>query len=105
MYLRLTDEQATLQRELREYFERLLTPDVRAGYSFGDAGGPVYRQVIRQMGKDGWLGIGWPAEFGGQGRSPVEQFIFYDEAQRARAPVPLVTLNTVGPTLMLYGSD
>jgi alkylation response protein AidB-like acyl-CoA dehydrogenase len=57
------------------------------------------------MGTDGWLGIGWPKEYGGQGRSPVEQFIFFDEATRAGAPVPLVTLNTVGPTLMTFGTE
>jgi alkylation response protein AidB-like acyl-CoA dehydrogenase len=57
------------------------------------------------MGADGWLGIGWPEEYGGQGRPATDQFIFYDEVQRAGAPVPFVTLNTVGPTLMRYGSE
>jgi len=57
------------------------------------------------MGDDGWLGVGWPKEYGGQGRTPAEQFIFYDEAQRAGVPMPLVTLNTVGPTLMRFGTD
>ena len=55
------------------------------------------------MGKDGWLGIGWPKEFGGQGRPASDQFIFFDEVQRARAPFPFVTLNTVGPMLMRHG--
>ena len=70
-----------------------------------EAGGAAYRDVVRQMGKDGWLGVGWPTEYGGQGRTPLEQLIFYDEAQRAGVPMPLVTLNTVGPTLMRFGSD
>ncbi|MGH3578630.1 MAG: acyl-CoA dehydrogenase family protein, partial [Mycobacterium sp.] len=68
-------------------------------------GGKTYRSLIRRLGADGWLGIGWPREFGGQGRPPTDQFIFFDEAQRAGAPIPFVTLNTVGPTLMTYGSD
>ena len=51
------------------------------------------------------LGLGWPVEYGGQGRGPDEQFVFFDEAYRAGAPVSMVTLNTVGPTLMKYGTD
>jgi 3-oxocholest-4-en-26-oyl-CoA dehydrogenase alpha subunit len=102
-----SDEQIALRDELRAYFERLLTPEVRAelGPRAGEHQGPEFRRVVRQMGLDGWLGIGWPKEFGGQGRSFVEQYIFFDEARRADAPVPLVTLNTVGPTLMKFGSE
>ena len=62
------------------------------------------RAVVRQMGRDGWLGIGWPPEYGGQGRSPVEQFVFFDESMRAQAPVPMLTVNTVGPTIMQFGT-
>jgi 3-oxocholest-4-en-26-oyl-CoA dehydrogenase alpha subunit len=101
----LTAEQRELQRELRGYFDRLKTPARRAALPGPEAGGDEFRELVRQMGADGWLGIGWPKEYGGQGRTPAEQFIFYDEAQRAGVPMPLVTLNTVGPTLMRFGSD
>jgi 3-oxocholest-4-en-26-oyl-CoA dehydrogenase alpha subunit len=101
----LTAEQRELQRELRDYFDRLMTPARRAALPGPEAGGDAFRELVRQMGADGWLGIGWPKEYGGQGRTPAEQFIFYDEAQRAGVPMPLVTLNTVGPTLMRFGSD
>src|SRR3546814_7211474 len=57
------------------------------------------------LGRDGWLGVGWPEEYGGRGLSEEEQFIFYDEIQRAGVPFPLVTVNTVGPTLMRFGTD
>ena len=67
--------------------------------------GPVMRQVVRQMGADGWLGIGWPTEYGGQGRSAIEQFVFFDESMRAGAPVPMLTVNSVGPTIMRYGTE
>src|SRR5205085_1918800 len=65
----------------------------------------VMRKVVRQMGADGWLGIGWPKEWGGQGRSAIEQFVFFDESMRAGAPVPMLTINTVGPTIMNFGTD
>jgi 3-oxocholest-4-en-26-oyl-CoA dehydrogenase alpha subunit len=106
MELELSAEQRALQQELRAYFEGLMTPERRARLGSGaEAAGPAYRDVVRQMGVDGWLGVGWPKEYGGQGRSPLEQYIFFDEAQRAGAPIPLVTLNTVGPTLMRFGNE
>ncbi len=105
LHLDLTPEQRALQQELGAYFAQLMGPR-RARLGPGtEAGGDAYREVVRQMGADGWLGVGWPKEYGGQGRSPMEQYIFYDEAQRAGVPIPLVTLNTVGPTLMRFGTD
>ncbi len=105
MYLEETADQIALREELRAYFRQLLTPEVRAELAADPEGGPVFRRLVKQMGADGWLGIGWPKEFGGQGRPETDQFIFFVEVQRAAAPFPFVTLNTVGPTLMLYGSD
>src|SRR5437773_4495814 len=107
MRLEETPEQQALRTELRAYFERTLTPEVREalGPHPGEHCGPAYRAFVRRLGEDGWLGIGWPKEYGGQGRSPLEQYLFFEECDRARAPFPLVTLNTVGPTLMRYGSD
>ena len=67
--------------------------------------GVEQRKVVRQMGADGWLGVGWPKEWGGRGFSAVEQFIWFDESMRAGAPVPMLTINTVGPTIMNFGSD
>jgi 3-oxocholest-4-en-26-oyl-CoA dehydrogenase alpha subunit len=101
----LTDDQEALRNELRAYFAGLMTPELEAEMSNGEWGGARYRELALRMGSDGWLGIGWPKEYGGQGRSAVEQFIFFDEAQRAGAPVPFLTINTVGPTLMRYGTD
>ena len=63
------------------------------------------RRVVKQMGADGWLGIGWPKEYGGQGRGPIEQFIFFDESMRSGAPVPMLTINSVAPTIMQFGSE
>jgi alkylation response protein AidB-like acyl-CoA dehydrogenase len=103
--IELDPEQQRLRAELRQYFEGLMTPERRAALTGGEAGGDAYRAVVRQMGRDGWLGVGWPVEYGGQGRTPIEQYLFYDEANRAGAPLPLVTLNTVGPTLMRFGSE
>src|SRR6201988_1639324 len=105
MYIGYSEEQEALRKEIRGYLGRLLAPEIPAALAKEHGVGPVMRKVVRQMGADGWLGIGWPKEYGGQGRSQVEQFIFFDESMRAGAPVPMLTINTVGPTLMRHGSD
>jgi alkylation response protein AidB-like acyl-CoA dehydrogenase len=105
MYLDLTPEQRKLRDHLRGYFTTIMTPALQDEIVGGEGGGPLYKAALRKMGRDGWLGIGWPREFGGQGRSPIEQFIFSDEVQRAGFPLPFLTLNTVGPTLMENGTE
>jgi 3-oxocholest-4-en-26-oyl-CoA dehydrogenase alpha subunit len=107
MRLELTQEQQALRKELRAYFAELMTTERRDRLSsgageYGD--GQVYRDVVRQMGADGWLTLGWPREFGGQDRSLFDQLIFTDEAALAGAPVPFLTINTVGPTIMHFGT-
>jgi alkylation response protein AidB-like acyl-CoA dehydrogenase len=98
--LALTEAQSALQHELRSYFARLV---VEIGGMSSEE--PPYARYIRRMGEDGWLGIGWPREYGGLGRSPVDQMIFVEESQWAGVPLPLLTLNSVGPTLMRLGTE
>ncbi len=105
MYIGYDDEQKALREELRAYYDKLLTPDVRVALREGHGTGEAMRSIVRQMGENGWLGIGWPTEYGGQGRSAIEQFIFFDESMRAGAPVPMLTINTVGPTIYKHGSQ
>ena len=93
-----------LRTELRAYFADVMNPATTGALDDPASSAATIRAVVRRMGKDGWLGIGWPREFGGQGRGPIEQLVFYEEVQRAGAPYPLVTLNTVGPTLMAHGT-
>ena len=85
MYIGYTPEQEALRQELRDYYSRLLTSDVQEELLRGEGVGPTNRRIVRQMGKDGWLGIGWPKKYGGQGRSAIEQFVFFDESMRAGA--------------------
>ncbi|WP_338888997.1 acyl-CoA dehydrogenase family protein [Rhodococcus sovatensis] len=108
MHIAYTQEQTALQEELRSYFATLITPERREALSStsGEYGeGTVYRDVVHQMGKDGWLALGWPEEFGGQARSAMEQLIFTDEAAIAGAPVPFLTINSVAPTIMAFGTE
>lgn len=103
MYLELTDEQAALQQTLREYFATVVSPD-EAEAMLVTRHGDVYRDVVKRMGRDGWLGVGWPSEYGGHGFGQLEQQIFVNEAARRDVPLPYVTLQTVGPVLQVHGT-
>ena len=100
MHLALTGQQQELKDELRSYFVRLV--DEVEGTGDGE---PTYTRYIRRMGEDGWLGLGWPVEYGGQARGAIDQMIFVEESHWAGVPLPLLTLNSVGPTLMALGTD
>jgi 3-oxocholest-4-en-26-oyl-CoA dehydrogenase alpha subunit len=107
MRIAYTPDQERLRLELRGYFGELMTPEVRAALAGGDddlGDGQAYRSVVRQLGRDGWLALSWPEEFGGRGGSALDQLIFTDEAATARVPVPFLTINTVGPTIMQFGT-
>jgi alkylation response protein AidB-like acyl-CoA dehydrogenase len=105
MEIAYTAEQEALRQELRAYYQELLTPEIEEELGRARGVGPLVRKLVAKMGADGWLGIGWPKEWGGQGRSAIEQFIFFDESMRSGAPVPMLTINTVGPTIMHFGTE
>ncbi|MEI8155251.1 MAG: acyl-CoA dehydrogenase family protein [Burkholderiales bacterium] len=104
MFIDLTPEQHRLRLQVRDYFNALMTPELRQRLR-GAESGDEFRQTIRQMGRDGWLAVGWPKAHGGQGLSATEQLIFFEEANIAGAPLPFVTISTVGPALMEHGTD
>jgi alkylation response protein AidB-like acyl-CoA dehydrogenase len=100
----LSPAQQALRTELRTYYDELLDPATVTELAASHGVGAAPRRVWKQMCADGWAGIGWPAEWGGQGRGALDQFIFFDESMRAGAPVPMLTINTVGPTIMRFGT-
>src|SRR5690554_972835 len=104
MFVDLTPEQQALRLRVRDYFSQLMTPELRQRLR-GQEGGEEYRRVVRQIGQDGWLAVGWPKEHGGQGFQATEQLIFFEEANIAGAPLPFVTISTVGPALMEFGTE
>ena len=109
MRFELSPEHRAFRDEIREHLDRVISPRVdelrREQGRNREGGGPVFLEILQQLGRDGLLGVGWPTEYGGQGRGPIEQYIFTEEVQRTGFPLPFLTLNTVGPTLMRYGSE
>ncbi len=105
MHIEYTAEQQALKAEIRQTMERLMTPELKQELRETEGGGPLYHQTLQELGRQGLLGLGWPKEVGGQGRTPIEEFVFFDEMHRSGFPIPLLTLCTVGPTLAHFGTD
>jgi 3-oxocholest-4-en-26-oyl-CoA dehydrogenase alpha subunit len=107
MKVEFTPQQTDLRVELRVYFDKLMTPELTAecARDMGEGGGPLWREALRKMGADGWIGLGWSKELGGKGMSPIEQFIFVEEIMRAGYPFPFLTTESVGPQLAEHGND
>src|SRR5262249_30003642 len=107
MQLTYTPEQERLRQELRDYFAGLMTAEVRQALATAEGeygNGEAYRHVVRRLGRDGWLALSWPTGYGGRGGTMLDQLIFTDEAAIAGVPVPFLTINTVGPTIMRFGT-
>jgi len=107
MDFELTPEQKQLEKEVKAYFEKNATLELHQEIDeFPEGEGPLCRRFVRQLGKDGWMGIGWPKEYGGQGRSSIDQYIFFDLALGYyHIPIPMLALMTVGPTIMRVGTE
>lgn len=106
MKIEFTAEQQALRQELREYFAKLMTPELEdeVGKAVGEGGGPLFWEAMRKLGDDGWIGVGWPKELGGKGLTEMEQFIFVEEVMRAGFPFPFLTTESVGPLLAEHAS-
>jgi 3-oxocholest-4-en-26-oyl-CoA dehydrogenase alpha subunit len=110
MDFELTPDQQRLQEEVYAYLDTLVTPALLAELRDQPEGGsptgaPEYTRCLHRLGDDGWLGIGWPKEYGGQGKGAIEQYIFFDAVGGYHAlPIPMLTLNAIGPTLMQVGT-
>ncbi len=104
MDTRYSPEQTALRKELRDYFSSIMTPE-KVSACIGKEGGPVFRGIIEKLGADNMLTLGWPKEYGGKNYTAVEQLILFEEAWKTHTPFPLITLNSVAPSIMAYGTD
>ena len=104
MYIGLTPELQALRDELRDYYAQLLTPEVEDELSHSEGVGPRRAAHLeadggRRLARHRLAARSTAARAARQ----IEQFIFFDESMRAGAPVPMLTINSVAPTIMRYG--
>lgn len=107
MDFNLSPEQERFSEEFKAYLEAHITPEIQAELDKlqHTERGSVYKDFIRQMGADGWLGIGWPEKYGGKGKTQLEQYIFYEICEYYDLSLPVMALNAVGPTVMKFGTE
>ena len=104
MHIALDPGQQAFRQEVREYFSGVMTPEIRDKQMRYDLDSATYKALIRRIGADGWLCVSWPKQYGGRDLSEIKQFLYYDEVQRLGVPIPFLSTNTVGPTIMRYGT-
>lgn len=104
MDISYNDAERAFQQEAAAYLGSVMSPELVKEFSSSSFGRDVYRSVLARVGRDGWLVRAWPREFGGQDGSAIEQYIFYNEARRASLPLPYLTINSVAPAIMRFGS-
>jgi alkylation response protein AidB-like acyl-CoA dehydrogenase len=103
-----TPEQAAFRDEVRTWIDENLPAKLR-GHHGGAArfDGPEVRAWSRALHEGGWVGISWPAEYGGRGLSPRFQAIYLEEEARAEAPphIGVIGLGMAGPTIISRGTE
>jgi alkylation response protein AidB-like acyl-CoA dehydrogenase len=84
MDFRLGEKSDVLRKEAREFLAEVLTPEIlERCYREGVQHDPGFAKAMRDK---GWLAPGWPVEYGGQGRDPLEVLALSEEMGRATAP-------------------
>lgn len=102
-----TPEQQALKEKVARYMQEIVTDDLleeKKNPAYFEGGGPVFKEKMLKMGREGWLGLGWPKELGGQAIGPLEQHIFTEEVMAAGFAYPFLTVDTIGPMLAQNGS-
>jgi alkylation response protein AidB-like acyl-CoA dehydrogenase len=79
----------------------------RGGPGDEDVGFEIRAEWERLLGREGWIGLGWPEEHGGRGASIAQQIIWAEEYTRAQAPARVNHMgeHLLGPTLIEYGTE
>ena len=106
MRIEFTKEQVSLREELRKYLKNLMNSKLKEELKKGarEGGGPEFRKALEKIGSDGWIGLSWPKEYGGQEATALEQYIFTEEIMRSGFPYPFLTTDSIGPTIAEFGS-
>ena len=100
-------EEETFRREVRDFMKAEPPQDFPTqgedeGYGFG----AWSFEYLRRLGEDGWIGLCWPTEYGGQGRPLMDLFILFDELAHNWAPAEaLFYTQAVCSTIIRYGSE
>src|SRR5690606_27105821 len=103
---RFTPEQERFRREIRRFLDAHVSEALREEIATcAYTPGPLAKDFLRLLGEQGWLGVGWPKEYGGQGKTMIEQMIFYDELDLRDIHYGGLTITSLAMTLMKLASE
>lgn len=98
-----TEQEEAGRQEIREF----LRQELGTARTWTTPGEAISKDFTRKLAEKGWLGVGWPTEYGGLGRPYTEQLIYSEETMYYGAPSGshILAQNMVGPTLIRVGSE
>jgi alkylation response protein AidB-like acyl-CoA dehydrogenase len=107
MSFELDDDLLEWREEVRAFLREAMSDElIREWELHGrEARGPATTEFRQKMGARGWLGLNWPKEFGGLGLGPLYQHILVRELEYWHAPTLDLTVTSVAPMLMNYGTE
>jgi alkylation response protein AidB-like acyl-CoA dehydrogenase len=106
MRFSLSPEEETFRQEVSDFLDRELTDEIRQATWRYKGLGPEGRAFALKLGAKGWLGLGWPKEYGGSGGSFINEYILITELARHEAYVPNeIARLMAGPDILHYGSE
>ncbi|MET0988297.1 MAG: acyl-CoA dehydrogenase family protein [Steroidobacteraceae bacterium] len=106
MNLEFSAEDLEFRDAVREFFAREypqhLLAKIRQGQRLTREDHIASQQALQSR---RWLGVGWPAEFGGSGWTPTQRYLFDEELERSGAPniIPMAVIY-IGPILIAFGT-
>ena len=102
---KFSNEAEILRSEVREFLTDALkdiSKETRAETWYG-----ADEEFSRKVGEKGWIGLNWPKEYGGAGRSAMERYVILEEMLTAGAPVGAhwISDRQSGPLIIRYGTE
>jgi len=104
----LLPEEQAFQREVEAFLAAHASPEVmdfQPEQLSQTVDTPAKRAFMRKLADQGWLGMSWPKEYGGQEKSGIYDFILTESLSRWGAPQPGKGVGIVGKTIIRHGSD
>ena len=108
MDFNLSEEELAFEKEVVAFLEANRTPDVmdeNPEHLSQTVETPAKRAFMRKLAEQGWLGMSWPKEYGGQERSGIYDFLLTEALSRFGAPQPGKGVGIVGKTIIRHGND
>lgn len=109
MEFQLTDQQEGFRADVCSFLTKELTQDVRQSNhdpsEQGEYKWPFVKEFRKKLAKRGYLGIGWPKEYGGGGRDMLHQVLFFEEMDYHGAPSLSPSYTYLPMGIILFGTE